>query len=246
VLIPIQLLLMKFARRWSRKVPVFWHRMILFMIGVRVHTHGTFDTSRPLMIVSNHVSWADILVLGSVGELCFVAKDEVGKMPGINILARLQRSVFVKRERKREVGIQSDTIAARLLTGDVMVLFPEGTTGNGNRLLPFKSALFNAPITALDQVEADEILIQPVAIAYNGLHGLPLGRYHQTLAAWPGDLELRPHLGNFFIQGAFDVDVSFGECVKINSHTNRKEIAALSFAAVRSQFSKMRRLYHQD
>jgi 1-acyl-sn-glycerol-3-phosphate acyltransferase len=244
LLIPVQLVLLKFAKGWSRKLPVFWHKMILTMIGVRVHQHGKLHSGRPLLIVCNHVSWADILVLGSIGELCFVAKDEVANMLGISVLARLQRSVFVKRERKREVGIQADTIASRLVSGDAMVLFPEGTTGNGNRLSGFKSALFSAPISALEQAGSKNVLIQPVAIAYSSLHGLPLGRYNQSLAAWPGDTELMPHLKSFFLRGAFDVDVSFGECLEIDSHTNRKTIAAESHASVRDQFARMRRLYH--
>jgi 1-acyl-sn-glycerol-3-phosphate acyltransferase len=198
------------------------------------------------MIVANHVSWADILVLGSIGEICFVAKDEVRTMPGVSQLARLQRTVFVRREKKREAAVQADTIASRLLEGDAMVLFPEGTTGNGNKLLGFKSALFGAPLMAMEQAGIETIFVQPVAIAYNTLHGMPLGRYHQTMASWPGDIELAPHLAEFFRQGAFDVDVSLGECISVDNTATRKEITARCFEAVRQEFSKMRRLYHRD
>jgi len=184
--------------------------------------------------------------LGSVGELCFIAKDEVRTWPGINWLSRLQRTVFVNRQRRREAGAQADTIAARLLTGDAMVLFAEGTTGNGNKLLPFKSALFGAPQMALEQSGLEEIHIQPVAIAYNTLHGMPLGRYHQTYASWPGDIELVPHLKNFVLQGAFDVDVSFGDPIAFTAQSRRKEVAAQTFGEVKTRFAGLRRLYHQE
>lgn len=246
LLAPLQLLAIRFAPGLSRWIPLFWHRMVLWLVGVRVHVHGRIAADHPLMLVSNHVSWADILVLGSVAPLCFIAKDEVKSWPGINWLARLQRTVFVNRERKREAGIQADTIASRLLEGDVMVLFAEGTTGNGDRLLPFKSALFGAPQSALAQSGLDSVRIQPVAIAYNTLHGMPLGRYHQTLAAWPGDIELVPHLRGFLLQGAFDVDVAFGEALVFTGETKRKEIAGETFASVRRMFTRLRRLYHRS
>jgi 1-acyl-sn-glycerol-3-phosphate acyltransferase len=219
--------------------------LVLKLIGVRVHVHGGFAKHRPLMLVSNHVSWSDIVVMGSIDELCFIAKNEVKTWPGINYLSRLQRTVFVDRERKRDAGVQADTIAARLLQGDSMVLFAEGTTGNGNSLLGFKSALFGAPQMALAQSGLDQIFIQPVAIAYNTLHGMPLGRYHQTYASWPGDIELLPHLINFVKQGAFDVDVCFGEPLTFHANTKRKEMAQQIEAVVRDDFARLRRLYHK-
>lgn len=241
-----QLLFLKVWPPASRRLPVIWHRLVLWLLGVRVHVHGAMAKDRPLMIVANHVSWSDILVLGSVGELCFIAKDEVKTWPGINWLARLQRTVFVNRQRRQDAGIQADTIAARLVSGDAMVLFAEGTTGNGNKLQPFKSALFGAPQMALRQSGIETIHIQPVAIAYNTLHGMPLGRYHQTYASWPGDIELIPHLTGFVLQGAFDVDVSFGDPIPFTGETKRKLVADETFAAVRQRFSSLRRLYHRE
>lgn len=241
-----QLIALKLHQPTSRKLPVIWHRMVLRLVGVRVHVHGKPLTDPPVMIVSNHVSWSDILVLGSIGELCFIAKNEVKTWPGINWLARLQRTVFVDRQKTREAGIQADTIAARLVSGDTMVLFAEGTTGGGNKLLPFKSALFGAPQKALEKSGMDIIHIQPVAIAYNTLHGMPLGRYHQTYASWPGDIGLFPHLTNFVLQGAFDVDICFGPAIEFTADTRRKDVAANVFAQVRADFARMRRLYHRS
>ena len=229
----------------SGKIPLFWHRLLLKMLGVRVHVHASMAKERPLMIVANHVSWSDILILGSVGELCFIAKNEVRTWPGISWLSRLQRTVFVDRERTREAGIQADTIAARLLSGDAMVLFAEGTTGNDNKLVSFKSALFGAAQMALAQSGLESIAVQPVALAYNTLHGMPLGRYHQTYASWPGDLELLPHLTNFFLQGSFDVDVCFGEALAFDHQTKRKAFTNRIFNQVRIDFARMRRLYHR-
>lgn len=246
IVVPFQFLLILIAPKLSRKVPMYWHRFVLFLIGVRVHVHGAICQTRPLMLVANHISWSDIVILGSITPLCFIAKDEVKKWPGINYLSRLQRTVFVNRGKRTDVANQADSIATRLLEGDAMVLFAEGTTGDGNKLLPYKSSLFGAPQSALKQEGIDAISIQPIALAYNNLHGMPLGRYHQTIAAWPGEVSLATHLIKFFKAGAFDVDVSFGDEQIFNETTKRKVIADIVFTQTRSMFAVMRRLNHNN
>jgi len=245
VAVPIQLLMTLISKPLSRKIPMLWHKMVLKLVGVRVHVHGMPTKQRPLMFIANHISWSDILILGSVCELCFVAKDDMKSWPGINYLAMLQRTVFINRERRSDASNQVNMISQRLLQGDPMVLFAEGTTGDGNKLLPFISALFGAPQAALGDANVKEIFIQPIAIAYNTLYGMPLGRYHQAQASWPGDLALGPHLLNFLKKGAYDVDVAFGKNHTFNSETKRKIIAREVFEETHSMFSKLRRLYHR-
>ena len=95
-----------------------------------------------MLFAANHVSYLDITVLGSLLDASFIAKTEVAGWPLFGWLARLQRSVFIDR-RARSTAHQRDSIAARLAAGEALILFPEGTSGDGNRLLPFKSALFS-------------------------------------------------------------------------------------------------------
>ena len=208
----------------SRKIPRWWHKLLLRLIGVRVNVHGTFSNAHPLLLVCNHVSWADIPVMGSVKDICFIAKAEVSSWPIISRLAKLQGTVFVDRTRSRDAANQADTIASRLLHGDVMVLFAEGTTGDGNKVLPFNSSLFGAAQYAIRQSHIDVVIVQPVAISYTRLHGLPLGRRYQSEASWPGDVGLAPHLINFMKKSAFDVDVVLGEPLEFTATTNRKTI----------------------
>ena len=222
VLTPVQLLAMRFHRPTARALPVFWHRMATRLIGVRVHVRGEPPAGQPLLIVSNHLSWSDIIVLGSVMPLSFIAKREVRKWPGFNMLAWLQRSVFIDRTRRLDSVNQANTIARRMADGDAMVLFAEGTTGDGTRIGPFKSALFGAVHAALDDGNLDSVTVQPVAIAYTRLHGMPLGRMHQSYATWPGDVPLVPHLTTFLLNGAYDVEVVFGETSTFSSAVGRK------------------------
>ncbi len=238
---PVQFIAGKAGSRLAVKIPLWWHRTLLSLLGVNVRIHGERSTAQPLLLAVNHVSWVDIVVLGSVCELCFIAKSEVRSWPGIKYLAILQRTVFVDRTRRRQTAVQAGSIASRMIGGDVMVLFAEGTTGNGNYIADFKSSLFGAAQIAVEQAGLETASVQPVAIAYTRLHGIPLGRLHQPRAAWPGDVRLAPHLSQFLVRGAFDVDVSFGEPIAITSTSDRKQIANRANAQVRDMFSKAMR-----
>jgi 1-acyl-sn-glycerol-3-phosphate acyltransferase len=115
-----------------------------------------------------------------------------------------------------------------------MVLFAEGSTGDGNLLLPFKSTLFGAASMALAEGAVDQVFIQPVAIVYTRLHGVPLGRRHRPIAAWIGDEDLMPHLKVLLAEGALDVEVHFGEPVPFSKGSNRKETSKLMESQVRA------------
>lgn len=239
--IPAQFVILRFLPHRAGLLPLLWHRLAIKLIGVRVRVIGEIPKTRPMMIVANHVSWFDIPVLGSVMEVCFIAKREVDAMPVANLLARLQRSVFVAREDRRGSKDQASEITNRILGRDVMVLFAEGTTGDGHRVKEFKSSLFGAAQFAVAQGEEHAVSIQPVSIAYTRLFGMPLGRYHQAQAAWPGGLELLPHARNFLLKGAYDVEVSFGAPIIFDENSKRREIARLSRETVRTLFNRSMR-----
>ena len=236
VLVPLQWVLLILNTRLSRKIPQFWHQQVLRLIGVKVKIHGSFSQAHPLLLACNHVSWVDILVMGSVRPLCFIAKSEIGSWPIVSYLAKLQGTVFIDRTNSRDTANQADTIASRLLNGDVMVLFAEGTTGDGNRILPFNSSLFGAAQYAVRQSHVESAVVQPVAISYTRLHGLPLGRRFQPQASWPGDVGFGPHLSNFLRKSAFDVDVILGNPLELSSKTNRKTISRASHDQVSTMF----------
>jgi len=238
LLMPVQYLAIRFNAGLSRKLPVFWHRLMTSLVGLKIARYGNISQKRPLMLVANHISWCDILVLGSLGDVCFIAKNEVATTPFAGLLARLQRSVFVVREEKRKSGEQAREVTQRLVDGDTIVLFAEGTTGDGNRLLEFKSSLFGAAQFALEAPEIDQVHIQPVSIAYTRFHGIRMGRIHRARAAWPGDIELAPHAVEFMRASAWDVEVCFGEPVIFDVTTRRRIIAKQVHGEVRTMFQK--------
>lgn len=234
LLLPFQLLGLRFNWKIRRFLPRLWHRVACRVLGIRVRVHGVLEAKRPLLLAANHASWKDILVLGSVADVVYIAKSEVRGWPVFGVLARLQATIFVEREQRQKTGEQVNEIAERLAAGEIVVLFPEGTTSDGNRLLEVKSSLFGAAASAVPHAPDGIVHIQPVSIAYTGLHGMAMGRYHRPIAAWPGDIELMPHLMGILRAGAVDVDVDFGVRVDYTRTSNRKAVSRTVEARIRA------------
>ncbi|MET3354786.1 lysophospholipid acyltransferase family protein [Xanthobacter autotrophicus] len=229
--IPLQWLSLKLSLPTRRSIPQLYHRILLKLIGVRVKVIGAPAAGRPLLILANHSSWIDILVIGSITPLVFVAKSEVGRWPLIGLLAKFQRTVFVDRQRRHATGEVNRTIAERLQDGDPVVLFAEGTSSDGNRVLPFRTALVGAVREAI--ADGAEVTVQPLAVSYVRLQGLPMGRLHRHVAAWYGDMDLVPHLLEVLRHGSIDVEVSFGEPVQLDEAHDRKSVTRQCEEAVR-------------
>lgn len=248
-LLPFQVLFVKAGWSLQKKIPVLFHRIMRRVLGIHIHVHGEITQNRPLLLAANHSSWADIVVLSALGEVSFIAKSQVANWPLFGLFAKLQRSVFVEREKRGKTGDQASEIATRLASGDVMVLFAEGTTSDGNRILPFKTSLFGAAQVAIRETGVETVTVQPVAIAYTKVHGLPMGRFHRPLVAWPGDVELGPSLIGMLKEGAYDVDVWFGEAVTINDKSDRKALARTMEKRVREMMQSSlfgRDFVHRD
>jgi len=237
VLMPIQVVCLWLDLKPRRRLPRYWHRLACYLLGIKVRVHGEAERRRPLLICANHASWKDILVLSSVADVVFVAKSEVKSWPVFGTLARLQASIFVEREQKRSTGKQVNEMGGRMAAGEIVVLFPEGTTSDGNRLLEIKTSLFGAAASAVPHSPTGLVHVQPVAISYTGIHGMPMGRYNRPIAAWPGDIGLVPHLLGILREGAIEVDVDFGEAVDYDRHTNRKEVSRKIEQRIRSMLS---------
>lgn len=238
VLVPLQLVAIALrARRIAGLLPMAWHRAAIALLGVRVHVHGAPSARRPLLVLANHVSWLDIVVLGSLMPLSFIAKAEVAGWPVFGLFAKLQRSVFVERERRAATRAKAAEIAGRLRGGDAMVLFPEGTSSNGLHVKPFRTALVGAARDAVAG-EGGAIVVQPLAIAYTRLYGLPLGRFRKPHVAWYGDMDMAPHLWGVLRRAEIDVDVVWLEPMVVGRAADRKEIAARAETAVREAVGK--------
>ena len=197
----------------------------------RTKVEGKVAHDRPVLIVANHVSWLDIPVLSAVAPLSFIAKKEVGTWPVVSSLARLQRTVFVDRTRRTAVGKVASEMRQRLDQGDVLVLFAEGTSTDGNRVMPFKTALFAA---AFSEANPD-VCVQTLSLTYTRLHGIPLGRADRNLVGWYGDMEMGDHAWSLLKAGPLDARISIGDPMPLSEFSDRKKLAEHTEKVVRQQ-----------
>ncbi|MBI1218222.1 MAG: 1-acyl-sn-glycerol-3-phosphate acyltransferase [Rhodobacteraceae bacterium] len=202
-------------------------RSAFVILGIRMRVTG-----RPMRghgaVVANHASWFDIFTLNAPQRIYFVAKSEVAGWAGIGWLARATGTVFINRKGS-EAKLQQDVFEARLKAGHRLLFFPEGTSTDGLRVLPFKSTLFAAFFA--DGLPA-ELQIQPVSVVYHGPPGQDPRFY-----GWWGDMEFIPHLVKLLAaprQGS--VDVVFHDPVKVSAFADRKALAAYCEERVRSAF----------
>ena len=220
----------------ARSFPMRYHRTVCRLIGLRIDLRGAVCEARPLLIVSNHVSWLDIPVIGSLVPLSFVAKQEVARWPVFGLLARMQRSVFIDRSR-RGTHEANHALAQRLMAGEVIVLFAEGTSSDGNRVLPFKTPILGAAERAVRESHLAEVAVQPMAIAYTRRHGLPIDRAGRPSYAWYGEMDLLPHIWGVLTHGPIDVSVALGPVHPATEFADRKALARALEAEVRRMFT---------
>jgi 1-acyl-sn-glycerol-3-phosphate acyltransferase len=236
-LLPFQAVAVWLELPLRRRIPTLFHRMVCAVLGIRVHQVGRRMHEHPLLIVANHSSWLDISVITAVAPVVFVAKQEVAGWPVIGLFAKLQRTVFVDRTRRHKTRDVNAEIARRLAGGDPVVLFGEGTSSDGNRVLPFRSALIGSARDALAEAEhTGRVWIQPLSIAYTHRRGLPLSRNERPRVAWYGKMSMAPHLAGLARGSGVDVTVMWGEPVAFDEQSDRKQVARALEAQVRRRF----------
>ncbi|WP_057789152.1 lysophospholipid acyltransferase family protein [Roseovarius atlanticus] len=211
-------------RPWTARLQRWAIWAGLHVIGLRYRREG-----RPMQshgaVVANHASWMDIFALGAGQAITFVSKAEVAGWPGIGFLARLVGTVFISRD-PRQADAQRNQLKAELDAGRKLLFFPEGTSTDGMRVLPFKSSLF----AAFTDLEAG-LRIQPVTVVYVAPDGVEEPRFY----GWWGDMDLGPHMLQVlsrFPQGG--VRVIYHEPISVSDYPDRKALARALEAKVRS------------
>jgi 1-acyl-sn-glycerol-3-phosphate acyltransferase len=236
-LMPVQALFIASGTSLRRQFPSWYHRLVCRLLGVRVHVSGEPPSDQAVLFASNHISWLDIPVLSSITPMSFIAKQEVAGWPFVSWLAKLQRSVFVDRRRRASVKETTGAVIQRLNAGERVVLFAEGTSSDGNQVLPFKSSLFAA--VEPNGENRKEHILQTVAIVYTKVNGLPMNRQQRPSVAWYGDMDMVSHAWGVLKGGPLDVHVRFGKPVSIAVVGDRKKLAEHAHQRVRSDFARL-------
>jgi 1-acyl-sn-glycerol-3-phosphate acyltransferase len=212
--VPLQWIALRFGWPLQRLVPVACCRVLVRLLRMKVTAHGTPIRRGARLLAANHVSWLDILALSSVEPVCFLAKKEVASWPVVSTFVRLQETVLIDRQRRRAIPGVNATMARRMLAGRSMLLFPEGTTGDGVSLKKFKSSHFASARDLLaEAVGIEQVAVQPIAI-----------RYSSRSAAWHGDATLLPHVWSLLKGEPLRCDLVFGEPLPYCRGANRKHV----------------------
>ena len=215
---------------------VYWAGMCL-LLGLQVRAVGSparrgpaGAERRPIVFVSNHSSWLDVLVLGGRLEACFISKEQVATWPVIGLVAKLGRTLYVRR-RRSSTGVERDDMQARLRRGDNLILFPEGTTSDGSRVMPFRSAFLS--IAELPATEAGlPPIVQPVSVVYDRLGYLPTGRATRPVFAWYGDMTIGSHFWRLAQFRGLRATVLLHAPLDPRDFADRKALSAATWAAV--------------
>jgi 1-acyl-sn-glycerol-3-phosphate acyltransferase len=194
-------------------VAAFW------WMGLRRRVRGR-PMRAPGLCVANHASWIDIFALNASDRVVFVAKEEVASWPGIGWLARATGTAFIRRAR-RDAGRQAEMLRARVAAGERLVVFPEGTSSDGLRVLPFRPALFAAA--------TPPARVQPVTLRYTAPHGADPRVY-----GWWGDMGFAAHLVQVLsLPAQGTVEVIYHPPLDPGAHASRKALAGHAERIVR-------------
>lgn len=215
-------------------VTMWFHKYCCFVFNIKIHVIGenAHKRNRPVIYLCNHVSYLDIVILGSMLDGCFVAKSEVAGWPGFGFLAKLQKTIFIVRD--KSALIQSRKAIADAMGKDHdIILFPEGTSTDGWDVMQFKAGLLGIFFPdkkgdggAYDVI--DNALVQPIAIKHVRTDGIPVTKDRQDLRdsyAWYGDMELAPHLWAFAHKMRTDVEIHMLPPLSTNDFVHRFDIA---------------------
>ena len=238
LLVPANWLIRKLFPQHQPWLPKAFHRLICWACGITVKTHGR-RARGTVLYLPNHISWADIPALGCLMRARFVAKEEIGESRMMRFFCEQQRTLFVKRESRRDAARQASELSAALHAGDSVVVFAEGTTGDLRRPLPFKSSL----LSGLTEGQLEHVRIQPVSIAYTRVRSMPVVRGRFPQIAWLGHFAIEDSVKQFLRLRAVRVDIIFHEPLDPAAFEDRKQLTRAVSATVARGYRRAMRDY---
>jgi lyso-ornithine lipid O-acyltransferase len=231
-LMPVQFMLVRTSPSLARALPHWYHRTLARLLGFHISVEGSPPGKRAALVVANHVSWIDIVALSAAAPVSFIAKKEVAGWPLFGLMAKLQRTVFVDRDSRHQTDRLRNQMTARLEAGDVLVLFPEGTSHDGLNVLDFKSAFFSA-------ADRDGLEVVPVAIGYTHVLNLPMTRRQRPRFAWYGDMDLVSHLWEALKSTPISITIKFHDPTTLAVAGGRKPLARLTETLLQDSIARL-------
>jgi 1-acyl-sn-glycerol-3-phosphate acyltransferase len=241
IFVPTQFVVSRLRLPGWNVIPRWFHTLGTVFLGLKVTVMGRPSHDRATLIVSNHISWTDIIAIGSIADVTFVAKKEVSKWFFVGFMASLQRTLYVDRTRRTDAKRTTTEMAMRMADGGAVLLFAEGQSDIGTHVLPFRSALVGAAQQAMVEAGASEVLIQPLTVAYPRLQGLPVGRTDRNLIAWIKGKSVKENIREILTGGVKEVTIAFGEPKPLAAGADRKIVTKQAENEVRAMLVALNR-----
>ena len=241
VFIPAQFLWSRLGLPGWNLIPRLFHKLGATFLGLRIKVLGQPVRDRAVLFVSNHISWTDIIAIGSVTDVTFVAKREIEKWFFVGFMASLQRTLYVDRTRRHDAKRTTREMAQRMAAGGAVLLFAEGQSDVGTHVLPFRTALVGAAQHAMMEAGARVVMIQPLTVAYTRLQGLPVGRTDRNLIAWIKGKSVGENIREILTGGVKEVTLAFGQPRPLTADTDRKQLTKQAEVEVRRMLVALNR-----
>ena len=230
ILIPIQYFIVLTNLKCKSFIPLIFHKTILKVLGIKLKLLGEKSNIRPLVLVGNHTSYLDIIILGSIMPISFIAKEEISNWFLFGFLAKMQNTIFIKRKNYKTLESLKN-INKTLDANSVIVLFPEGTTNAGKKILNFKSSFFNL-------FENNNTLrLQNFSLCYTHINDMPIDNRTRPQISWYGDMDIISHLSNLLKFSCLNATIVFHPILSIKG-VDRKTISVASFKQVKEGIEK--------
>ncbi len=226
ILLPFQIIIKIFIKKYSYLIPFYFHKICRRVFGIKIKVFGSISINNPKLSISNHASYLDIMILGSLFKTSFVAKKEVAYWPLIGILAKLQNTIFIDRKIS-SLKEQEKKIIKHLKEKKNLVIFPEGTSSDGNKILPFKSSLFNI----FEENFNSKIIIQTITIVYKKVNNKLINHSEREKITWHSDMSLLKSVLNVLSKKNIEVEVFFNKEF-VPKDLNRKKISLLCWQKI--------------
>jgi len=207
-------------------------KLMLRLLGVRVHVKHRDrlpESGAACLVVANHLSYIDVLVIASVVPSLFITSVELGNTPVLGMLARLGGSIFVERRKATKLRQEIPIISHALRAGLRVTLFPEGTTSNGSRVQPFKNSLFHTAILA----QTD---ILPLCLRYIGVNGKALNVSNRDSVFYYGDASFFRHFPRLLSLTSVDVQIAPLKIIRLREKDTRRELAIRTYDVISAAY----------
>lgn len=183
------------------------------------------------LIVCNHMSYLDVMLMASVMPCVFVTSVDMGETKFLGTMAEMGGAIFIERRNRERVDADRSTMANALRKGHNVVIYPEGTSTNGSGVLPFKKSLLTAAVEG-------GVDIQPVVLRYTEINGEPFSEKNRDVVCWYGDMPFVSHLTRVLSLKSWKAELRFLSPIAVHPNSTRDELAEKSHRLIAQTYIK--------